>query len=62
MYKNALYLFIKINSIYEETQNLKQLNEEDHQKLLKDLESKSTSVAELENEVMCFRCRKVPHF
>ncbi|CAJ1050272.1 synaptonemal complex protein 1 isoform X2 [Xyrichtys novacula] len=44
-------LEIEMNSIYKESENLKQVNEEDHQRLLKDLESKSTTVAELENEV-----------
>ncbi|XP_044070793.1 synaptonemal complex protein 1 isoform X2 [Siniperca chuatsi] len=44
-----------INSLHEESQSLKRLNEEDHQKLLKDLESKSTFAAELENEVQKFR-------
>uniref|UniRef100_A0A3P8RT44 Synaptonemal complex protein 1 n=1 Tax=Amphiprion percula TaxID=161767 RepID=A0A3P8RT44_AMPPE len=37
--------------LQEEFQNLKKLKEEDHQKLLKDLESKSNLTAELENEV-----------
>ncbi|XP_030586347.1 synaptonemal complex protein 1 isoform X2 [Archocentrus centrarchus] len=40
-----------INILHEESQNLKQLSDEEHEKLLKDLESKSTFVAELKNEV-----------
>ncbi|KAM7402457.1 hypothetical protein PAMP_017699 [Pampus punctatissimus] len=44
-----------INSLNVESQNLKRLNEEDHQKLLKDLESKSTFAVELENEVQNLR-------
>uniref|UniRef100_A0A3Q1F791 Synaptonemal complex protein 1 n=1 Tax=Acanthochromis polyacanthus TaxID=80966 RepID=A0A3Q1F791_9TELE len=39
--------------LQEESQNFKKLKEEDHQKLLKELESKSNLTAELENEV-CF--------
>ncbi|XP_029287842.1 synaptonemal complex protein 1 [Cottoperca gobio] len=42
---------IVIDSLYKEAQNLKRLNEEDHQKLLNDFESKSTFAAELENEL-----------
>ncbi|XP_037622797.1 synaptonemal complex protein 1 isoform X1 [Sebastes umbrosus] len=48
-------LEIGINDLHEESQNLKRLNEEDQQKLLKDLESKSTFAAELENEVQKLR-------
>ncbi|XP_078105172.1 synaptonemal complex protein 1 [Sander vitreus] len=44
-----------INSLHEESQNLKRLKEEDQQKLLKELESKSTFTAELENEVQKLR-------
>ncbi|XP_034725890.1 synaptonemal complex protein 1 isoform X2 [Etheostoma cragini] len=44
-----------INRLHEESQNLKRLNEEDQQKLLKELESKSTFTAELENEVQKLR-------
>ncbi|KAM7006472.1 synaptonemal complex protein 1 [Tautogolabrus adspersus] len=44
-----------INNLYEESQNLKQMKVEDHQKLLNDLESKSTSATELENEVQKLR-------
>ncbi|XP_041639535.1 synaptonemal complex protein 1 [Cheilinus undulatus] len=44
-----------INNLYEESQNLKQLNAKDRQQLLKDLESKSTFAAELENEVQKLR-------
>ncbi|KAL7407922.1 hypothetical protein ABVT39_015650 [Epinephelus coioides] len=44
-----------IHSLQEELQNLERLNEEDHQKLLQDLESKSTFAAELENEVQTLR-------
>uniref|UniRef100_UPI0037E7D76F synaptonemal complex protein 1 n=1 Tax=Semicossyphus pulcher TaxID=241346 RepID=UPI0037E7D76F len=44
-----------INNLYKESQNLKQLNEEDHQQLLKDLEFKSAFAAELENEVQNLR-------
>uniref|UniRef100_A0A8C4I682 Synaptonemal complex protein 1 n=1 Tax=Dicentrarchus labrax TaxID=13489 RepID=A0A8C4I682_DICLA len=44
-------LEIVINSLHKESENLKRLNEEDHQKLLKDLESKSIFAAELDNEV-----------
>ncbi|XP_060897687.1 synaptonemal complex protein 1 [Labrus mixtus] len=44
-----------INNLYEESQNLKQMKVEDHQKLLNDLESKSTSATELENEVKKLR-------
>ncbi|XP_022597709.1 synaptonemal complex protein 1-like [Seriola dumerili] len=40
-----------ISSLHDESQNLEKLNEEIHQKLLKDLEYKSTFAAELENEV-----------
>nr|XP_046239059.1 synaptonemal complex protein 1 isoform X2 [Scatophagus argus] len=40
-----------INGLHEESQNLKRLNEEGHQKLLKNLESKSAFATELENEV-----------
>ncbi|XP_029990881.1 synaptonemal complex protein 1 [Sphaeramia orbicularis] len=45
----------EINSLHEQTQNLKRLNEEDHQKLWKELESKSAFAAELENEVQKLR-------
>nr|CBN80756.1 Synaptonemal complex protein 1 [Dicentrarchus labrax] len=48
-------LEIVINSLHEESENLKRLNEEDHQKLLKDLESKSIFAAELDNEVKKLR-------
>lgn len=41
-----------MNSLHEECENLKRLNKEDHQKLLKDLKSKSKVVAELSNEVI----------
>uniref|UniRef100_A0A3B4VJM4 Synaptonemal complex protein 1 n=1 Tax=Seriola dumerili TaxID=41447 RepID=A0A3B4VJM4_SERDU len=41
-----------ISSLHDESQNLEKLNEEIHQKLLKDLEYKSTFAAELENEVI----------
>ncbi|XP_042262982.1 synaptonemal complex protein 1 isoform X1 [Thunnus maccoyii] len=44
-----------ISGLHEESQNLKRLNEEEHQKLLKDLESKSTFALELENEVQKLR-------
>ncbi|XP_078022256.1 synaptonemal complex protein 1 [Epinephelus lanceolatus] len=44
-----------IHSLQEELQNLERLNEEDHQKLIQDLESKSTFAAELENEVQTLR-------
>ncbi|XP_056241836.1 synaptonemal complex protein 1-like isoform X2 [Seriola aureovittata] len=40
-----------ISSLHDESQNLEKLNEEIHQKLLKDVEYKSTFAAELENEV-----------
>ncbi|KAF7651746.1 hypothetical protein LDENG_00106310 [Lucifuga dentata] len=40
-----------INSLQEESYNLKRLNEEEHHKLLEDLESKSAFATELENEV-----------
>uniref|UniRef100_A0A672ZEG8 Synaptonemal complex protein 1 n=1 Tax=Sphaeramia orbicularis TaxID=375764 RepID=A0A672ZEG8_9TELE len=49
---NADVFFLQINSLHEQTQNLKRLNEEDHQKLWKELESKSAFAAELENEVI----------
>uniref|UniRef100_A0A8P4KTJ3 Synaptonemal complex protein 1 n=1 Tax=Dicentrarchus labrax TaxID=13489 RepID=A0A8P4KTJ3_DICLA len=45
----------EINSLHKESENLKRLNEEDHQKLLKDLESKSIFAAELDNEVKKLR-------
>uniref|UniRef100_A0A8D0AJC9 Synaptonemal complex protein 1 n=1 Tax=Sander lucioperca TaxID=283035 RepID=A0A8D0AJC9_SANLU len=51
-----------INSLHEESQNLKRLNEEDQQKLLKELESKSTFTAELENEVTYIILCYLPHF
>ncbi|KAM9361323.1 synaptonemal complex protein 1 [Symphorus nematophorus] len=41
----------EITGLHVESQNLKRLNEEDCQKLLKDLDAKSTSAAELKNEV-----------
>lgn len=41
---------LQIIALQEESQNLKQLNE-DHEILRRDLESKSSSVAELEKEV-----------
>ncbi|KAI3369850.1 hypothetical protein L3Q82_024661 [Scortum barcoo] len=44
-------LEIVISSLQDKSQDLKKLNEEGHQKLLKELESKSTIIAELENEV-----------
>ncbi|XP_026205849.1 synaptonemal complex protein 1 isoform X1 [Anabas testudineus] len=44
-----------IHGLHDESQNLKRQNEEDHQKLLKDLESKSAFTAELENEVQKLR-------
>ncbi|XP_063330025.1 synaptonemal complex protein 1 [Pelmatolapia mariae] len=44
-----------INSLQNESQNLKQLKGEEHEKLLKALESKSTFAAELEKEVKKLR-------
>ncbi|XP_039972199.1 synaptonemal complex protein 1 isoform X2 [Xiphias gladius] len=44
-----------INSLQEEFQSLKRLNEEDCQKLFKDIEYKSNFAAELENEVQKLR-------
>ncbi|XP_039468470.1 synaptonemal complex protein 1 isoform X2 [Oreochromis aureus] len=44
-----------INSLQNESQYLKQLKGEEHEKLLKDLESKSTFAAELEKEVQKLR-------
>ncbi|XP_029005595.1 synaptonemal complex protein 1 isoform X2 [Betta splendens] len=44
-----------ISSLHEESQNLKRLNEEDNQNLLKDLEAKSAFVAKLENELQELR-------
>ncbi|XP_026162960.1 synaptonemal complex protein 1 [Mastacembelus armatus] len=44
-----------INSLHEDSKNLKRLNEEDCQKLLKDLESTSTFAVELENQVQKLR-------
>ncbi|XP_071351661.1 synaptonemal complex protein 1 isoform X2 [Trachinotus anak] len=44
-----------ISSLQDESQNLKALNEEVHQKLQKDLEHKSTFAADLENEVQKLR-------
>ncbi|XP_005943019.1 synaptonemal complex protein 1 [Haplochromis burtoni] len=44
-----------INSLQNESQNLKQLKGEEHEKLLKALESKSTFAAELEKEVQKLR-------
>ncbi|GAA6216779.1 synaptonemal complex protein 1-like [Lates japonicus] len=44
-----------ISSLHDESQNLKRLNEEDRQKLLKDLEYKSTFAAELDNEAQKLR-------
>uniref|UniRef100_A0A4W6CIW5 Synaptonemal complex protein 1 n=1 Tax=Lates calcarifer TaxID=8187 RepID=A0A4W6CIW5_LATCA len=43
------------SSLHDESQNLKRLNKEDCQKLLKDLEYKSTFAAELENEAQKLR-------
>eukprot|EP00064_Thunnus_orientalis_P000451 superscaffoldBa00000023_g452 len=51
----AIEANMKISGLHEESQNLKRLNEEEHQKLLKDLESKSTFALELENEVQKLR-------
>ncbi|KAM9859312.1 synaptonemal complex protein 1 [Aulostomus maculatus] len=45
----------KIKSLHEESQKIKTLNEENHQNLLKDLEVKTSFVAELENEVQKLR-------
>lgn len=42
---------LKIDSLQEEVQNLRRLNEENHVKLSKDLDSKSQVVAELSEEV-----------
>lgn len=41
-----------MNSLHEECENLKRLNQGEHQKLFKDLESKSKVVTELSNEVI----------
>uniref|UniRef100_A0A665TCR9 Synaptonemal complex protein 1 n=1 Tax=Echeneis naucrates TaxID=173247 RepID=A0A665TCR9_ECHNA len=41
-----------INRSHDESQNLKKLNDEVHQKLLKDLECKRACAAQLENEVI----------
>nr|XP_015814135.2 synaptonemal complex protein 1 isoform X1 [Nothobranchius furzeri]XP_054587383.1 synaptonemal complex protein 1 isoform X1 [Nothobranchius furzeri] len=48
-------LEVMINKIKEESQSLQKLREEDHQKMLKDLESKSVSEGELEKEVQKLR-------
>ncbi|XP_054473709.1 synaptonemal complex protein 1 [Anoplopoma fimbria] len=48
-------LEIVISSLQEKSQNLNRLNEEDHQKMLLDLESKSSFTAELENELQKLR-------
>ncbi|XP_075881103.1 synaptonemal complex protein 1 isoform X2 [Nelusetta ayraudi] len=45
------HLEIEIDSVQEELQNLRRLNEENHVKLSKDLDSKSQVVAELSEEV-----------
>lgn len=42
---------VKINGLQEEVQNLRRLNEENHVKLSKELNSKSQAVAELSEEV-----------
>lgn len=42
---------LKIDSLQEELQNLRRLNEENHVKLSKDLDSKSQVVAQLSEEV-----------
>ncbi|KAM6920399.1 synaptonemal complex protein 1-like isoform 2-T2 [Lycodopsis pacificus] len=52
-------LEIVINSLQEESQSLKRLNEEDHQNMLKALESKSSFAAELENECQKLRLTAV---
>ncbi|XP_075953148.1 synaptonemal complex protein 1 [Anarhichas minor] len=52
-------LEIVINSLQEESQSLKRLNEEDHQNMLKALESKSSFAAELENELQKLRLTAV---
>ncbi|KAK2915336.1 hypothetical protein Q8A73_005930 [Channa argus] len=44
-----------INNLQEQLQNLTKSNKDDHEKLIKDLESKSTFAAELENEVQKLR-------
>uniref|UniRef100_A0A665T523 Synaptonemal complex protein 1 n=1 Tax=Echeneis naucrates TaxID=173247 RepID=A0A665T523_ECHNA len=44
-----------INRSHDESQNLKKLNDEVHQKLLKDLECKRACAAQLENEVQELR-------
>uniref|UniRef100_A0A8C3A166 Synaptonemal complex protein 1 n=1 Tax=Cyclopterus lumpus TaxID=8103 RepID=A0A8C3A166_CYCLU len=48
-----------INGLQEESQNLKRLKEEDHQKWLQDLESKSSFATELENELKQLRLTAV---
>ncbi|XP_041808193.1 synaptonemal complex protein 1 isoform X2 [Chelmon rostratus] len=48
-------LEIEINSLHEESRNFKKLNEENCQKLLKDLESQSTTAADLRNEIQQLR-------
>ncbi|XP_071398385.1 synaptonemal complex protein 1 [Centroberyx affinis] len=45
-----------INNLKEESQNCKRLSEEEHQKLLEDLGSKSTFAAELQDEAQKLRC------
>ncbi|XP_072238970.1 synaptonemal complex protein 1 [Leuresthes tenuis] len=48
-------LEMMIDRLQEESQSLKRLKNEDHQKMLKDLESKMTFAAELENELQKLR-------
>ncbi|XP_056293751.1 synaptonemal complex protein 1 [Pseudoliparis swirei] len=52
-------LEIVINGLQEESQNLKRLNQVDHQKLLQDLESKSSFATELENKLQKLRLTAV---
>ncbi|XP_037535769.1 synaptonemal complex protein 1 [Nematolebias whitei] len=49
------HLEVLIDKLQEESQNLKKRKDEECQKLLKDLDSKSTSTANLENEIQKLR-------
>ncbi|KAG7226799.1 hypothetical protein INR49_014148, partial [Caranx melampygus] len=53
--KQIKILETKICSLHDESQNLEKVSEEVKQKLLKDLEQKSTLAAELENEIQKLR-------
>ncbi|XP_041834219.1 synaptonemal complex protein 1 isoform X2 [Melanotaenia boesemani] len=48
-------LEMMVDNLQEESQNLRKIRDKDHQKLLKDFESKSTLAVELENEIQKLR-------